>query len=103
MCLHYLLNQLQPLPFAQPVVVSLNPVRNLNPRQIIGEYEYAHPVFDLGAIAAQQQVPALQGQHNTWFCGAWTGYGFHEDGLKSGLAVARQLAPLLQAPQRLAA
>jgi predicted NAD/FAD-binding protein len=48
-------------------------------------------------------VPALQGQHNTWFCGAWTGYGFHEDGLKSGLAVARQLAPLLQAPQRLAA
>ncbi len=47
-CLHYLLNQLQPLPFAQPVVVSLNPVRNLNPRQIIGEYEYAHPVFDLG-------------------------------------------------------
>ena len=102
-CLHYLLNQLQPLPFAQPVVVSLNPVRNINPRQIIGEYEYAHPVFDLGAIAAQQQVPALQGQHHTWFCGAWTGYGFHEDGLKSGLAVARQLAPLLQAPQRLAA
>ena len=73
------------------------------PRQISGEYEYAHPVFDLGAIAAQQQVPALQGQHHTWFCGAWTGYGFHEDGLKSGLAVARQLAPLLQAPQRLAA
>lgn len=102
-CLHYLLNQLQPIPFAQPVVVSLNPVRNINPRQIIGEYEYAHPVFDLGAIAAQQQVPALQGQHHTWFCGAWTGYGFHEDGLKSGLAVARQLAPLLQAPQRLAA
>ena len=102
-CLHYLLNQLQPLPFAQPVVVSLNPVRNINPRQIIGKYEYAHPVFDLGAIAAQQQVPALQGQHHTWFCGAWTGYGFHEDGLKSGLAVARQLAPLLQAPQRLAA
>ena len=56
-----------------------------------------------GAIAAQQQVPALQGQHNTWYCGAWTGYGFHEDGLKSGLTVARQLAPRLQSPQRLAA
>jgi len=102
-CLHYLINQLQPVPFAQPVVVSLNPVRNINPRKIIGEYEYAHPVFDLGAIAAQQQVPGLQGQRHTWFCGAWTGYGFHEDGLKSSLAVARQLAPLLQAPQRLAA
>jgi predicted NAD/FAD-binding protein len=102
-CLHYLINQLQPVPFAQPVVVSLNPVRSIDARQIVGEYAYAHPVFDLAAISAQRQVPALQGQQNTWFCGAWTGYGFHEDGLKSGLAVARQLAPLLQPPQRLAA
>ena len=99
MCLHYLLNQLQPLPFAQPVVVSLNPVRNINPRQIIGEYEYAHPVFDLGAIAAQQQVPALQKAQHTWFCGAWTGYGFHEDGLKSGLAVAPTGAAAASAPK----
>jgi predicted NAD/FAD-binding protein len=42
------------------------------------------------AIAAQKRVAELQGRHNTWFAGAWTGYGFHEDGLKSGLAVARQ-------------
>jgi len=58
---------------------------------VLGEYEYAHPVFDLGAIAAQKALPDLQGRQHTWYAGAWTGYGFHEDGLKSGLSVARQL------------
>lgn len=90
-CLHYLLNMLQPLPWQQPVVVSLNPVREIDPRRVIGEYDYAHPVFDLAALRAQHEVPSLQGRQHTWFCGAWTGYGFHEDGLKSGLAVARRL------------
>ena len=90
-CLHYLINQLQPVPFAQPVVVSLNPLREIAPAQVIGSYDYAHPVFDLGAIKAQRQLGQIQGQEHTWFCGAWTGYGFHEDGLKSGLAVAQQL------------
>ena len=99
-CLHYLINQLQPVPFAQPVVVSLNPVRDIAPEHVIGSYEYAHPVFDMAAIRAQQQVGKLQGQQHTWFCGAWTGYGFHEDGLKSGLAVAEQLLAAL--PARLA-
>jgi len=96
-CLHYWLNLLQPLPFAQDVVVSLNPVRDIDPARIIGEYEYAHPVFDLAAIRAQQRLGALQGQQHSWFCGAWTGYGFHEDGLKSGLAVAAGLKQQLQA------
>jgi predicted NAD/FAD-binding protein len=90
-CLHYLLNRLQPLPFAQPVIVSLNPVRAPDPALTLAEFDYAHPVFDAAAIAAQQQLPALQGVWRTWFCGAWTGYGFHEDGLRSGLAVAQQL------------
>ncbi|MEX8517719.1 MAG: NAD(P)/FAD-dependent oxidoreductase [Leptothrix sp. (in: b-proteobacteria)] len=87
-CLHYLLNRLQPLPFAQPVLVSLNPVREPQAAMVLDEFDYAHPVFDAAAIAAQQRLPALQGAQDTWFCGAWTGYGFHEDGLKSGLAVA---------------
>jgi predicted NAD/FAD-binding protein len=90
-CLHYLLNQLQPLPFEQPVVESLNPVRSIDPAKILAEFDYSHPVFDLAAIQAQQRVPDLQGVQHTWFCGAWTGYGFHEDGLKSGLAVAKAL------------
>ena len=97
-CLHYLLHRLQPLPFAQPVLVSLNPVRAIDPAQVLGQYEYAHPVFDLAAIQAQRQLPALQGRQRTWFCGAWTGYGFHEDGLKSGLAVAGQLRAALPGP-----
>ena len=90
-CLHYLLNLLQPLPFAQPVIVSLNPVREIAPKHILGEFDYEHPVFDLAALRAQVQLPYLQGLQHTYFCGAWTGYGFHEDGLKSGLQVARQL------------
>jgi predicted NAD/FAD-binding protein len=90
-CLHYLINMLQPVPFTQPVVVSLNPVADIDPAHVHASFDYAHPVFDVAAIRAQGQVEALQGQHNTYFCGAWTGYGFHEDGLKSGLAVARRL------------
>lgn len=90
-CLHYLLNMLQPLPFSQPVLVSLNPVREIARTHIMGEFDYAHPVFGLAAIRAQRDLPALQGQFHTYFCGAWTGYGFHEDGLKSGLEAARLL------------
>ena len=96
-CLHYWLNRLQPLPFAQGVIVSLNPVRPIDPARVIGEYDYAHPVFDLAAIRAQQRLGELQGRHHTWLCGAWTGCGFHEDGLKSGLAVAAELSGRLQA------
>ncbi len=90
-CLHYLLNLLQPLPFKSSVVVSLNPVSPIAPEHVLGEFDYAHPVFDLAAIRAQQDLPALQGQQHTYFCGAWAGYGFHEDGLKSGLNAARLL------------
>ena len=90
-CLHYLLNRLQRIPFVQPVVVSLNPLQAIDPATIVGEYDYAHPVFDLAAIEAQKKLPLLQGQQHTWYAGAWTGYGFHEDGLKSGLQVGRAL------------
>ena len=90
-CLHYLLNRLQPLPWEQAVVVSLNPVRPIAQEAIIGEYDYAHPVFDLAAVAAQASMPALQGKSSRYYAGAWMGYGFHEDGLKTGLAAAASL------------
>lgn len=90
-CLHYLLNRLQPLPFTTPVLVSLNPVSEPRAETVVGEYEYDHPIFDLAALAAQKRVPALQGVAHTWFAGAWTRYGFHEDGLMSGEAVVRGL------------
>ena len=90
-CLHYLLNRLQPLPVQTPVIVSLNPQRAIDPSTVVGEYDYAHPVFDLAAIQAQKRMAALQGRHDTWYAGAWMGYGFHEDGLKAGLRAAHEL------------
>ena len=90
-CLHYLLNRLQPLPFSQPVMVSLNPVREIARKDIMGEFDYTHPVFDTAAIRAQKELAGLQGLQHSYFCGAWTGYGFHEDGLKSGLQAAQLL------------
>ncbi|MDR2330855.1 MAG: FAD-dependent oxidoreductase [Comamonas sp.] len=104
-CLHYLINQLQPLPWQQPVLVSLNPARPIAADRVHARIQYSHPVFDQAAILAQRQLPQLQGQLSTWYCGAWCGYGFHEDGLRSGLAAAESLcqslagaAPALQAP-----
>lgn len=87
----YLLNKLQPLPFQSPVVVSLNPFRAPDPAKVLAEFDYDHPVFDARAIDAQAHLPALQGQRHTWFAGAWTAYGFHEDGLKSAVDVAAML------------
>ncbi|SPB15257.1 FAD dependent oxidoreductase [Caballeronia novacaledonica] len=88
-CVSYLLNQLQPLPFTTPVIVTLNPVDEPAPGTEHGRYEYEHPLFDLAAIDAQTRLPRIQGARRTWHAGAWTGYGFHEDGLKSALRVAR--------------
>jgi predicted NAD/FAD-binding protein len=90
-CLHYLINRLQPLPWPQPVLVSLNPARDIDPAKILGEFDYAHPVFDQAAVAAQDRMHLLQGQQNRYYAGAWMGYGFHEDGLKAGLAAAQKL------------
>ncbi len=90
-CLHYWLNRLQPLPWQRAVLVSLNPVREPAQDKILAEYDYAHPVFDRAAVAAQARLPLIQGESHVWYCGAWTRYGFHEDGLLSGLTVAKQL------------
>jgi uncharacterized protein len=106
-CVHYLINKLQPLPFRQPILVSLNPVNEPDPGKVIAAFDYAHPVFDAAAVAAQGRLTEIQGRRNTWFAGAWTGYGFHEDGLRSGLAVARAIMHASQssalAPAALAA
>ncbi len=90
-CLHYLINRLQPLPWQRPVVVSLNPCREPDPARVIGRYDYAHPVFDQAAIEAQRRLPEIQGGSHVWFAGAWTRYGFHEDGLMSALDVVDRM------------
>ena len=102
-CVHYLLNMLQPLPCSTPLIVSLNPIDAPDPASVLAQFDYAHPVFDQGAIAAQARIERHQGVQNTWFAGAWTGYGFHEDGLKSGLAVAASLNAMATARQHAAA
>jgi predicted NAD/FAD-binding protein len=90
-CLHYLINRLQPLPWKTPVIVSMNPLRPPRDASVLGEWTYHHPVFDQAAVRAQAQWPRLQGRAGVWLCGAWTRFGFHEDGLQSGLAVADAL------------
>ena len=87
-CVSYWLNKLQQLPFSTQVMVTLNPFATPERTRIYGEFDYEHPVFDQAAITAQQQLGSIQGQNRCWFAGAWTGYGFHEDGLKSALRVA---------------
>ncbi len=102
-CLHYLINRLQPLPWKTPVIVSMNPLRPVREEAILGQWSYAHPVFDRAAVHAQGELPRLQGRSHVWFCGAWTRYGFHEDGLMSGQAVAQGLRASWSAEQRGAA
>ena len=96
-CLHYLINRLQPLPWRTPVIVSLNPVREPQAACQLGRWTYAHPVFDAQALRAQALLPQIQGRAHLWFCGAWAGHGFHEDGLASALAVVDALRPRLAA------
>ena len=89
LCVTYWMNRLQALPVSPDYFVTLNPTRE--PASILREDLYEHPVFDLGALAAQKRLWSLQGAGGVWFCGAHFGAGFHEDGLQSGLAVAEAL------------
>ncbi len=90
----YWLNKLQPLPFDTPVLLSLNPLHNVNPEKVLRVFNYEHPVFGARAAGAQASLNAVQGENGTWFCGAWMGYGFHEDGLKSGQFAAQGIQAL---------
>ncbi|QWD85225.1 FAD-dependent oxidoreductase [Polynucleobacter asymbioticus] len=91
---NYLINRLQPLPKAfesTQIIVSLNPLTDPNPKLVHEEIHYSHPVFDMRAVQAQKELPLIQGNASIWYCGAWTGFGFHEDGLRSGELVAMDL------------
>ena len=90
-CLTYWMNALQRLDPARNVFVTLNPPREPDPALTFARWEVSHPQYDAGACAAQQRLPQIQGRNRTYFCGAWTGHGFHEDGLVSGMAVAEAL------------
>jgi predicted NAD/FAD-binding protein len=87
----YWMNRLQGLPRETPLFVSLNPGREPDPARVHAAFDYAHPVMDTEAFAGQKAVRAIQGRGGVWYAGAWLGYGFHEDGLRSGLAAAAAL------------
>ncbi len=93
--LTYWLNSLQPIPHDDLHFVTLNTKRAIPDEMIYDQTMLRHPVYDLAALAAQDTVRAMNGSNNTWFCGAWMRHGFHEDGLSSGLDVARAI---LEAP-----
>jgi len=87
----YWMNRLQGLPEETPLFVTLNPAVPPREELVHQRFVYEHPIFDLKAIDAQRELWSLQGKRRTWFCGAYFGAGFHEDGLQAGLAVAEQL------------
>jgi len=96
--LTYHLNRLQGLPGPTQFCVSLNPEQDPVPRTILAEMNYTHPVLDAAAAAAQPGLRRLSGQRGTFYAGAHLRYGFHEDGLMSGLKVAEALGCHLGAP-----
>ncbi len=87
----YWMNRLQNIIGKKPLFVTLNPPRPPRAGTLLHSEVYDHPVFDAKAMSAQRQLWLLQGERNTWYCGAYFGAGFHEDGLQAGLAVAEQL------------
>lgn len=87
----YWMNRLQPIDRACPLFVTLNPPFEPDPDLTFATFSYSHPQFDRAAFAAQEALPTIQGANHTHYAGAWAGYGFHEDGLASGIAVAEAL------------
>jgi predicted NAD/FAD-binding protein len=87
----YWLNRLQCLETRENVFLTLNPAKLPQPEQELSRFNYDHPIFDSAALGAQPELWSLQGVNNTWFCGSYFGYGFHEDALQAGLAVGEAL------------
>lgn len=88
----YWMNSLQGIADDTPMFMSLNPVADIAPEYVYDRTEFRHPIFDHVAIRAQQALPGIQGQQNTWYCGAYTRWGFHEDGYASGMSAATAIA-----------
>jgi len=87
----YCMNLLQSIDAPEPIVVTLNRTRDIDPAKILWRGEYAHPLHDRASVDAQMRKARIQGRRNTWFAGAYWGFGFHEDGMRSGVAVANAL------------
>jgi len=95
-CVTYWMNRLQGLPPGRDLFVTLNPPERPREETILRSFLYDHPAFGPTSTEAQRRLWRIQGRGGLWFCGAWCGAGFHEDGLQAGLAVAEALG----APRR---
>ncbi len=93
--LSYWMNKLQNIDDATPLFVTLNPEFSPAKHLTHGEFDFEHPLFNMASQTAVEHIHQLNGKDNVWFAGAWLGHGFHEDGLKSGLRVARSLGAIL--------
>jgi predicted NAD/FAD-binding protein len=93
--LSYWMNRLQNIAYEKPLFVTLNPIMPPKPELTYGQFEYDHPQYDAPALKAQQNIKSIQGDNRTWYCGAYHGYGFHEDGATSGARVAIALGASL--------
>ncbi len=94
--LTYHLNQLQDIPSATPVLVTLNRDDAVDPATVIARMDYTHPTLDPAAVAAQARRHEIShGRRRTWYCGAYWGYGFHEDGVRSAVEVCQALGVAL--------
>lgn len=91
LCVSYWMNRLQGIDHPRPLIMTLNPNREPVPGSVIDITTFDHPLFDSAAMAAQRDFWPIQGERGTWYCGAWLGAGFHEDGLQAGLAVAEAI------------
>ena len=87
----YCMNILQSLESPEPFVVTLNRTADIAPDKIIAKMRYQHPMYTHSSVRAKIRRHEINGKNNTWFAGAYWGFGFHEDGLRSGVEVAREL------------
>ena len=99
----YCMNLLQGIDAPQPLVVTLNRTDAINPALILRRMSYAHPVYTHASVAAQGRRYVIQGQRRTWFAGAYWGWGFHEDGIRSAVEVARALGVVWEGSPAVAA
>jgi predicted NAD/FAD-binding protein len=87
----YFMNNLQKLPIHTPILVTLNQTQKIHPDKIIANYEYWHPLYNMNTRYAQRLLETMNGKNNSYFCGAYCGYGFHEDGVKSAINALKGL------------